>query len=173
MIELNVRSAFYESRWDDITQKVHGCTAAFVSSDMLVAVLATASVTEAAIEYPEVQQAIKDARLALGRAVDAYLLLLVPTLSADDYSQIRKALDDPLICRKVAIELDSLEPATALRHHFPFLEDRPAEHSYVSHEAVAPEPGPEDLDLLDANGAENIVDQLLERERKVRTETAE
>jgi hypothetical protein len=133
---------------------------------MLVAVLATSSVAEAATEYPEVQQAIKRARAELQRQVDAYLLLLVPTVSADVYPEVRAALDDPLICRKVVIELGSDEPSGALRRQFPLLANSLSDEMQPGKEAAsAPDPGPEDLELLDRNGADNIVDLLLARAR--------
>ncbi|HYI08145.1 MAG TPA: hypothetical protein VEK57_03655 [Thermoanaerobaculia bacterium] len=166
MIELDVRRAFAAERWKEITREVRGCTAAFLSSDMLIAVLATSSVAEAAVEYPQVQQALKEARVELQRPIDAYLLLVVPSVSADDYPHVRKALDDPLICRKAVIELGNADPSSALLRQFPLLADTPEESPQVTHDVVR-EPGPEELDLLDRNSAENIVDDLLATARNV------
>jgi len=136
---------------------------------MLIAVLATSSVAEAAVEYPQVQQALKEVRVELHRPIDAYLLLVLPSVSDDDYPRVRKALDDPLICRKVVIELGNADPSSALLRQFPLLADMPEKSPQVAHETVVPEPGPEDLDLLDRNSAENIVERLLAAARNGET----
>ena len=161
MIDLDVRRAFRADRWKEITNHVPGCTAAFLSSDMLVGVLATASVPDAAIEYPAVQQALKEARVGLQRPVDAYLLIVVPSVSDEDYPSVRKALDDPLICRKIVVELGTAEPSTALLRQFPLLADMPEEPPQQPQEVAVVEPGSDELDLLDRNSPENVVNELM------------
>lgn len=167
MIELNVSRAFAGGRWSDISPKVSGCTAAFVSSDMLVAILATVTLAEAAAEYPQVQQAVREALIQLQRPLDAYLLLVVPEISAEAYPHARRALDDPLICRKAVIELGNDDPSSALLRQFPLLSDSRNESLQPAHQEALPEPGLDELALLDGNSAEGIVDDLLEKVRKL------
>jgi hypothetical protein len=139
---------------------------------MLVTVLATVTIVEAAAEYPQVQQAVRDTLIQLQRPLDAYLLLVVPKISDETYPYVRRALDDPLICRKAVIELGDDDPSDALLRQFPLLADTSDESPQSTHQEVLPEPGPDELALLDGNGAEIIVDDLLDKARKLEGDSA-
>lgn len=168
MIDTDIREVFGSERWTDVTAEIPQSTVAFVSRDMFVVAVVADNAGDAAEAYPEVQQRIKEVRLKLTPPPDCYLLLVVPDVGEDDYTLLRRALDDTLVCRKIVVPLRGRSAADALRRQFPFVDDEKpyAVETSLHDNSSGTGPTDEDLDLLDRNSPANIVQHLLDAARE-------
>jgi hypothetical protein len=133
---------------------------------MLVTLLFAESAAQAADRFPEAQQDIKNYRTTIERAPDCYLLMIIPWLTEEDYSLVRRALDDTLVCRKIIIPLEGLPAADAIRRHFPLVAPaKPSSEGEQDHVSETGGPNDDDLELLDKQSTKHIAEQLIDRSR--------